>query len=79
MKTIRIKESELRKMIENKLNEQPYQPETDDPDIEIMEPEVDEPEVEPGIKPEKEPWEDPFTPRRIRPGTEPQPRAQKRY
>ena len=73
-KTVRIKESELKEIIERMLNEHQPQPETDDPDIETMEPEVD-----PGIetdKPQREPWEDPFTPRRISPGTEPQPRAQ---
>lgn len=74
-KTIRITESELKEIIERVLNEQP-QPEIDDPDIETMEPEVD-PDIETD-KPQREPWEDPFTPRKIRPGSEPQPRAQNR-
>lgn len=72
-KTVKIKESELRTMIERFMNEQ-----------EVEEPEIMEPEVDPGIKidkpsiPEPRPGIDPFTPRRINPGQEPQPRARRR-
>jgi len=77
-KIIKIKESELIKLIELSILKEQLQPkpEHNEPDIETIDPEVEpDIEIDRPITPEKEPWEDPFTPRRIQPGSEPQPRA----
>ena len=79
---VRVTESELRTMIGRMLNEQ--QPHRN-PDPGIGEPEIYDPEIEPGTDepdidiPERKPKRDPFAvPPHIRPGQEPQPRAQDR-